>query len=121
MGQFSSPDGFRLLPGLLDAARQRRIAADIQAVLQAAPGYHATMPKTGQPMSVEMSNAGRFGWYSDRDQGYRYVERHPVTAAPWPVIPDSVLSVWWSVAGYDHEPECCLINLYRGAAKMGLH
>ncbi|MFN4312001.1 MAG: alpha-ketoglutarate-dependent dioxygenase AlkB family protein [Ferrovibrio sp.] len=121
MDAYSSLDGFRLFPGLLDAARQRRIAADILAVLEAAPDYHAAMPKTGRPMSVAMSNAGRFGWYSDREQGYRYIERHPVTDRPWPAIPDSVLSVWWSVAGYDHLPECCLINLYRDGAKMGLH
>lgn len=118
---FAPPEGFRLLPGFLDAEAQRRMAAAILAVLEQAPGYHAAMPKTGRPMSVEMSNAGRFGWYSDREQGYRYIERHPVTGRPWPAIPEPVLDVWRAVAGYGHEPECCLINLYRDTAKMGLH
>jgi alkylated DNA repair protein (DNA oxidative demethylase) len=121
MDPFSPPDGFRLLPGLLDAAAQRRMAADILALLDDAPLYHATMPKTGKAMSVAMSNAGRFGWYSDREQGYRYIERHPFTGRPWPAIPEAVLDVWRDVAGYDPAPECCLINLYRDTAKMGLH
>jgi alkylated DNA repair protein (DNA oxidative demethylase) len=72
-------------------------------------------------MSVAMSNAGRFGWYTDKDGGYRYIERHPQTGRPWPAIPDEVLAVWEAVAQYPHAPECCLINLYRGGAKMGLH
>lgn len=118
---FAPPDGFRLLPGQLDAAAQQAMAAAILALLDETPLYHAAMPKTGTPMSVAMSNAGRFGWYSDRERGYRYVERHPVTGRPWPAIPDAVLDVWRAVAGYGHEPECCLINLYRDGAKMGLH
>jgi DNA oxidative demethylase len=113
--------GFRLFPGLLDSARQRSLLEAVQSVLQQAPSYHARMPKSGQRMSVAMSNAGRFGWYSDQAQGYRYIEHHPETGQPWPAIPDPVLSVWWSVADYDHAPECCLINLYREMAKMGLH
>lgn len=113
--------GFRLFPGLLDGARQRSLLEAVLAVLDQAPSYHARMPKSGQAMSVAMSNAGRFGWYTDQDNGYRYIERHPETGRPWPAIPDAALSVWWSVADYDHAPESCLINLYRAAAKMGLH
>lgn len=120
-GLATSQAGFRLFPGLLDAARQRSLLEAILGVLAQAPSYHATMPRTGKSMSVAMSNAGRLGWYSDRDHGYRYVERHPETGQPWPAIPDSAMSVWWSVADYDHAPECCLINLYRETAKMGLH
>lgn len=116
-----SLDGFRLFPGLLDRARQQALADTVLRLLDEAPSYHATMPKTGKSMSVAMSNAGRFGWYSDRDHGYRYVERHPLTDRPWPAIPESILSIWWAVADYDHAPECCLINRYTGTAKMGLH
>lgn len=116
-----SLDGFRLFPGLLDRARQQALADTVLALLDAAPPYHATMPKSGQRMSVAMSNAGSLGWYSDKEQGYRYVDRHPVTDQPWPAIPESILSIWWAVADYDHAPECCLINRYGGTAKMGLH
>jgi alkylated DNA repair protein (DNA oxidative demethylase) len=116
-----SLEGFRLFPGLLDRARQRALADTVAALLETAPPYHATMPKTGKSMSVAMSNAGRLGWYSDRDGGYRYVAEHPQTGRPWPAIPESILSVWWSVADYDHAPECCLINRYGEKARMGLH
>lgn len=116
-----SLDGFRLFPGLLDRARQQALAETVRALLSSAPPYHATMPKSGQRMSVAMSNAGSLGWYSDKEHGYRYVTHHPVTGQPWPAIPDSVLSIWWAVADYDHAPECCLINHYSSTAKMGLH
>lgn len=114
-------DGFRHYPGLLDRDAQAALAAAVLAVLDEAPAYHATMPKSGRPMSVAMSNAGRLGWYSDRDGGYRYVERHPQTGRPWPAIPAAALAVWQQVADWPDDPECCLINLYRDGAKMGLH
>jgi len=121
MAGFVPLPGFRLLPGFLDAARQTELIAQVQAVLDAAPPYHAVMPKTGQKMSVAMSNAGAFGWYSDKDGGYRYVAQHPETGRPWPAIPQIALEVWRSVAPEAPAPEACLINLYRDTAKMGLH
>jgi len=122
MADFALLPGFRLLPGFLDAARQHDLMAAVQAVLDEAPAYHATMPKSGQPMSVAMSNAGTLGWYTDKDGGYRYIAQHPDTGRPWPAIPQLALDVWHSVMPSEAlEPEACLINLYRGAAKMGLH
>lgn len=121
MAALLPPDGFRYYPGLLDAAAQQALADAVLAVLDAAPAYHATMPKSGRPMSVAMTNAGRLGWYSDRDGGYRYVERHPQTGRLWPAIPAPALAVWRQVAGWPDGPECCLVNLYRDGAKMGLH
>lgn len=121
MTSAAPPEGFRFLPGFLDAVAQRALTDAVLAILEEAPSYHAAMPKSGQRMSVAMSNAGRFGWYSDREQGYRYVERHPQTGHPWPAIPPAALAVWEAVSDYPHAPECCLVNLYRGTAKMGLH
>ncbi len=118
---FTPLPGFRLLPGFLDAARQRELMAQVQAVLDAAPVYHATMPKTGQKMSVAMSNAGALGWYTDKEGGSRYVARHPETNQPWPAIPQIARDVWAAVVPDAPEPEACLINLYRDTAKMGLH
>lgn len=124
IGAMSAPhaiDGFRFYPGFLDAAQQRALLDAVLDVQNAAPPYHAAMPKSGQRMSVAMTNAGRFGWYSDRDGGYRYIRHHPETGRPWPAIPDEALAVWQTVAAYAAPPECCLINLYRGSARMGLH
>ncbi len=118
---FTPLPGFRLLPGFLDAARQKELMQQVQAVLEAAPVYHATMPKSGQKMSVAMSNAGALGWYTDKDRGYRYIAQHPETGQAWPAIPQIALDVWRAVAPEAPAPEACLINLYREAAKMGLH
>ncbi len=121
MTDFAPLPGFRLLPGFLDAGQQRELMQQVQTVLEAAPVYHATMPKTGQPMSVAMSNAGALGWYTDKDGGYRYVARHPETNQPWPAIPGIALDVWHAVVPDAPAPEAGLINLYRDTAKMGLH
>jgi alkylated DNA repair protein (DNA oxidative demethylase) len=32
-----------------------------------------------------------------------------------------LLTLWRDVAHYPALPECCLVNLYRGGARMGLH
>lgn len=111
-------NGVRVFAGLLDRARQEAMLEDLRAVLQTAPLYRPVTPG-GRPMSVRMSAAGRFGWVSDR-QGYRYSPRHPGGGA-WPPIPGSILKVWHEVSGCARQPECCLINFYDRAARMGMH
>ena len=111
--------GVRLWPGFLDLAAQRALLAEVRKVVAAAPLF-SPETRMGRKMSVRMTSAGRFGWYSDR-RGYRYVAAHPVTGAPWPAIPEVALSVWRAVADGAANPECCLINFYSGAARMGLH
>jgi alkylated DNA repair protein (DNA oxidative demethylase) len=67
-----------------------------------------------------MSNCGSHGWLSDRS-GYRYTAVHPVTGAPWPEIPHSVLELWYTTTGLAYVPQACLINYYGATAKLGLH
>lgn len=110
--------GFDIHRGYLDPAEQRALAAALAPVLAAAPPFSPETPRGGR-MSVRMTSAGRYGWYSDR-RGYRYVARHPSGAA-WPAIPDPVLGIWDRVTGLDRRPDCCLINLYGDGARMGLH
>ena len=114
------------LPGFVHcphwgADDQRRALEAIRAVIDAAPLYTPTMPRTGKAFSVRMTNCGALGWVSDRDGGYRYQPTHPMTWKPWPPIPDIVLAVWEAVSGYTHPPEACLINYYVPGAKLGLH
>jgi alkylated DNA repair protein (DNA oxidative demethylase) len=116
-----SAGGFAFHPGLLDRTAQRRLVAGLLAALAEAPLFVPTMPRTGRPFSVRMTNLGRLGWVSDRDGGYRYQATHPGTGRPWPPIPGMVLDVWQKVAGYPHPPEACLVNYYAPGAKMGLH
>lgn len=114
-------EGAWLRPALLDPAGQAALLADIRAVLAEAPLYAPRVPGTGRPMSVRMSNCGPLGWYTDKERGYRYIERHPETGRPWPSMPDAVLEIWRRVAGVAYDPEACLINYYGPAAKMGPH
>ena len=104
--------------GWLDATAQAEIVGALREVVAAAPLFS---PETrwGKQMSVQMTSAGRYGWYSDR-RGYRYIDRHP-SGAGWPEIPAPVLAVWRALAPDARDPDCCLVNHYRGTAKMGLH
>ena len=110
--------GVQVFHGLLDRVAQEALLQEIRAVVGAAPLFSPMTPY-GRPMSVQMTSAGRFGWVSDRS-GYRYSEAHPNGQA-WPAIPEGALAVWDRVSGTSRAPECCLVNLYRQAAKMGLH
>jgi alkylated DNA repair protein (DNA oxidative demethylase) len=114
-------EGVRHLPDYLDRAAQEKLVEDIRGVVEAAPLYVPTMPKSGKPMSVRMTNCGTLGWVTDRDGGYRYQASHPVTGDPWPPIPERLMTLWRELAGYPHPPEACLVNFYSDSARMGLH
>jgi alkylated DNA repair protein (DNA oxidative demethylase) len=113
--------GFRLLPGYFDRPAQTGLIAELREAIAASPFFTPTMPRSGKPFSVRMTNLGPLGWASDRDQGYRYQAAHPITGRPWPAIPSIVLGVWRQVADYPHLPEACLVNYYAASARMGLH
>lgn len=70
-------------------------------------------------MSVRMTSAGKYGWYSDK-AGYRYVEHHP-SGRDWPAIPDQLCAIWRRFGHADRAPDCCLINFYSEGARMGMH
>ena len=110
--------GVDVYAGLLDPAAQSAILADLRSVVKQAP-FFRLKTRFGQSLSVQMTAAGQYGWFSDA-KGYRYVDRHP-DGQEWPAIPDSVMQVWEQVSGCARRPECCLVNLYRDTARMGLH
>ncbi len=110
--------GITLWPRFLDPGAQKRIVADLRNVVRAAPFIRPVTP-AGRRMSVQMTACGSYGWITDR-AGYRYATRHPDGTA-WPPIPASVLDVWRAVGGSVRSPECCLVNLYRKGATLGLH
>jgi alkylated DNA repair protein (DNA oxidative demethylase) len=112
--------GVRIVPGYLDRPAQEELLAALREVMRAAPLYTPTMPKSGRPLSVRMTNCGPLGWMTDAG-GYRYQGHHPQTGAPWPPIPDILLAAWRDLSGYAFPPEACLINFYGPAARMGLH
>lgn len=108
-------------PQQLDPAAQAALLGAIREIIAEAPLYTPTMPRSGNPMSVRMTNAGPLGWVTDKERGYRYQATHPETQKSWPAIPKMLLALWETLADYPHPPEACLINYYAGAAKMGLH
>ncbi len=112
-------DGFRLLPGRLNAAEQAALAGEVIATFAAAPPYRPITPG-GKAMSVRMTNLGPLGWITDAG-GYRYEPLHPVTGAPWPPIPATLLSLWSELADAEVTPDACLVNLYDPGARMGMH
>ncbi|MEZ5828342.1 MAG: alpha-ketoglutarate-dependent dioxygenase AlkB [Hyphomicrobiales bacterium] len=111
----------RYYPQQLDPAAQAALLGAIREIIAEAPLYTPTMPRSGNPMSVRMTNAGLLGWMTDKERGYRYQATHPETQKSWPAIPKMLLDLWGALADYPHPPEACLINYYKGAAKMGLH
>jgi len=112
-------EGFRFWPGALSASGQADLLAEVLAAVEQAPFYRPVTPG-GRPFSVEMTGMGPLVWVSDR-AGYRYQATHPVTGAPWPPMPEALLALWNHLTGWPEPPDACLINLYRGPAKMGLH
>jgi len=110
--------GFEIHKEWLDGAAQMRVLEAVRAVVAKAPLFRPDTPY-GKQMSVRMSAAGEYGWFSDR-AGYRYVAAHP-TGVAWPAIPPAVLEIWDQLTGLARQPECCLINYYGPGARMGLH
>jgi alkylated DNA repair protein (DNA oxidative demethylase) len=108
-------------PQKLDSKAQIALLAEVRRVIAAAPLFTPTMPRSGNPMSVRMTNCGPLGWVTDKERGYRYQATHPVTGKPWPAIPQRLLDLWREVADYPFPPEACLVNFYADNAKMGLH
>lgn len=118
----SLPHGFTYKPEYFSRAEQiSLLGAVADAARGDAPFWRPTMPRTGQPLSVVMSNFGPLGWVTDKEKGYRYEERHPKTGKTWPAMPQALLDVWSALTDYPAPPQACLINWYREGSKMGMH
>lgn len=113
-------EGFRFLPEYFPPPAQKALVADILAILETNPLYRSAMPRTGKPMSVRNTNLGPLGWVSDI-KGYRYQPTHPVTGAPWPPVPQTLLDLWNTVSHYPAQPQACLVNWYEAGSRLGLH
>ena len=110
--------GVEIRRGALSPEEQAALLADLRAVAKIAPPF-SPITGWGKPMSVRITAAGRYCWFSDR-RGYRYIETHPRTERPFPPIPALALAAWRAFETRA-DPDCCLINHYREGARMGLH
>lgn len=116
------PQGFTHYPLYFSPAEQQSLIDVVKSGAEQAPFYQPTMPRTGTPLSVVMSNFGELGWVTDKDKGYRYETVHPKNGKPWPAMPEALLKLWDDVAGYPDLPEACLINwYYKEKTSMGMH
>lgn len=117
------PKGFKHYPTYFSSAQQQALIETVKAGVLLAPFYQPTMPRTGVPLSVVMSNFGPLGWVTDKEKGYRYEPLHPKTAKPWPELPEALGRLWDEVTNFPARPEACLINWYKEekASKMGMH
>jgi DNA oxidative demethylase len=113
--------GFHHIPGYFDTPTQKVLLDDVRRVMNEAPLYVPAMPRSGTPLSVQMTNCGPLGWVTDRHGGYRYQRTHPATGRPWPSLPDRLLALWEAVSDYPAPPEACLVNYYSHKAKLGSH
>lgn len=139
-------EGFYHLRGLYSDAELDRQAELVRELRGLAPFAHPTM-RNGTPLKVQVTSWGRWGWWAD-EQGYRYIDAHPVTKRRWPSIPDE-LRRWafrafytalevqrssvrdWShcdwgfpadgTFGYPAALDTCLVNLYSRDASLGWH
>lgn len=110
--------GAALYQGLVSQQQQIDLVEELRDILGHAPLFSQKMP-SGKQMSVRMSAAGSFGWFSDQ-LGYRYVDQHP-SGMDWPEIPAAILDIWRTLVPEGRAPECCLINYYGKDSRMGMH
>jgi len=120
--------GFLLLRRFFDRNEQAQLIEACQAVARAAPFITPTMAD-GRPFRVAMTNAGEWGWLSDR-AGYRYARCHPATGATWPAPPAPLAAAvrraleaaLGEPAAAQFHPQCYLINRYPAeGGRLGLH
>ena len=110
--------GISVFKAFLPASDQLRLVEALRRVAAQAPVF-SPKTKSGKSMSVRLTAAGDFGWFSDQ-RGYRYVNQHP-SGVNWPEIPAEIMAIWRAVARAAPNPECCLVNFYGEGARMGLH
>ena len=122
MTNFETPNlvirGFKIFKEILDLNIQNDIISDLREIVKVAPLFSPHVPG-GNKMSVKMTSAGKYGWFSD-SKGYRYVSCQK-NGNNWPQIPNSIMEIWQKFVSLEKNPDCCLINYYSKDAKMGMH
>ncbi len=117
------PPGLRVLRRRVAREDQRKLVSLVLSLAEKAPFYPPTM-RDGTPFRVKVTSFGSVGWTADA-MGYRYVERHPLTGQAWPSIPSEIVTLAIEAAAESgfpgFEPESCLVNLYKGDGRLGLH
>lgn len=113
----------KLFTNYLDPNLQHKVIGLVMNIIKEAPLITPVM-QNGTKFNISITNCGDWGWISDKD-GYRYVDRHPVTKNKWPELPKLIKDLAYHSAleaGFPKfEPDSCLINHYKATGKLGLH
>ncbi|HEY9130949.1 MAG TPA: DNA oxidative demethylase AlkB [Dyella sp.] len=102
------------------------VAALLRAVadIEVCSPFRHMVTLGGFAMSVALTNCGALGWTSDR-RGYRYSAIDPLSARPWPPMPDVFRELARGAAasaGFEaFQPDACLINRYLPGSRLSLH
>ena len=68
----------KILISVLSEPIQKKIIDEISKIIDKAPLFNPLTPIWNKPLSVSITNAGTWGWQSDKN-GYKYEKYHPVT------------------------------------------
>lgn len=127
MSLFALPDVVELvpgafhLPGALDVDAQRTLTAQCLALVDGPVPAYVPRVRGGAHMRVRMLCLGRH-W---NGQHYRYeTVRSDHDRLPVPPIPEALVAVASAAAarvGMAVTPDVCIVNLYDGGGRMGLH
>ena len=100
---------------------QNSLALEVSRIIKKSPLFTPTMPIWGTPFKTKITNAGDWGWKSDKS-GYGYIKKNPRNGKEWPEIPEIFIKVWSKFSGSKKLPNCSLINVYENyEARLGLH
>lgn len=118
------PEGVRILRNFIKRDEQVKLVGECRRIAAVAP-LVKPRTKNGFNFSLSVTSVGRWGWFSDPQNGYHYRRTHPVTKKPWEKIPRLFLKIVKSAAlevDYLYKPDTCLINYYPpGTGRLGLH
>jgi DNA oxidative demethylase len=119
------PEGFLHFKQMLGRREQERLVSEVRRVVAASPFFRPVFPRFGGEFRLQLTNCGHRGWVSDL-QGMRYQHTHPVTAKPWPPMPDIFREIAVEAArqvGWENfHAESCLINFYEDSTqRLRLH
>jgi DNA alkylation damage repair protein AlkB len=86
-----------------------------------AAGFYTPIVRGGHPMSVQMLCLGRH--WNARSYCYEDV-RSDIDGLPAPQLPEEFVALAERAAadaGYEANPDVCIVNWYRDSSRMGLH
>ena len=111
----------KILLNVLENNIQKKLIEEVEFLISKAPLIQPIMPKWNKPFKTLITNAGDWGWISDKFN-YKYVNVHPITKKKWPRIPSLFYEIWNQFSEYKKLPDCSLINVFPDqSSKLGLH